>query len=124
MQLTVGAKLREFEMRPYRSKMDGLEVSAPHRRPRGCGEQRVEYAVVLPHPGMRATPGSFEVTAALDFTDGYTADFSQSGPNIGTIHDSTADNSRADIALFSGLTSGRFHIQRGTSGKILASAEL
>lgn len=125
MQLTVGAKLREFEMRPLQiEKWMVWRYLRPIVGLVAVANSGSNMQVVLPHPGMRATPGSFEVTAALDFTDGYTADFSQSGPNIGTIHDSTADNSRADIALFSGLTSGRFHIQRGTSGKILASAEL
>lgn len=125
MQLTVGGKLREFEMRPLQiDKMLVWRYLRPIVGLVAVANSGSNMQVVLPHPGMRATPTSWEVTAALDMTDGYTADFSQSGPNIGTIHDSTPDNSRADIALFSGLTSGRFHIQRGTSGKILASAEL
>ena len=54
----------------------------------------------------------------------YTADFTQSTASITSIHENTTHHGRVDIAYFSGLTSGRFHIQRGSGGLILASAEL
>lgn len=78
---------------------------------------------VFSHPGMRAAP-SYEVDAPIAMTDGYTADFTQSQASITSVHENNADHGRVDIAYFSGLTSGRFHIQRGTGGLILASAEL
>lgn len=123
-QLSIGGFKRPFEFRPVE-----LETKLVHRYLRpvtglvAVANSGSNMQVVFNHPDMRAAP-TYEVTAVLDFTDGYTADFSQSAPNIGTIHENTKHNGRADIALFSGLTSGRFHIQRGTSGIILASAEL
>lgn len=123
-QLSIGIIQQSFEIRPI-----ALETALVHRYLRpvtglvAVANSGSNMQVVFNHPDMRIAP-TYEVTAALDFTDGYTADFSQSGPHIGTIHENTKDNGRADIALFSGLTSGRFHIQRGTSGIILASAEL
>lgn len=123
-QFSVGSVQRPFELRPV-----ALEMKLVHRYLRpvtglvAVANSGSNMQVVLNHPDMRIAP-TYEVTAALDFTDGYTADFSQSAPHIGTIHENTKDNGRADIALFSGLTSGRFHIQRGTSAMILASAEL
>lgn len=123
-QFSVGSVQRPFELRPV-----ALEMKLLHRYLRpvtglvAVANSGSNMQVVLNHPDMRIAP-TYEVTAALDFTDGYTADFSQSAPHIGTIHENTKDNGRADIALFSGLTSGRFHIQRGTSAMILASAEL
>lgn len=124
LQLSIGDGQRPFEMRPA-----ALETALVHRLLRpvtglvAVANSGSNMQVVLNHPGMRAAP-SYEVTAALAFTDGYTADFTQSAAHIGTIHDNNADHGRADIALFSGLTSGRFHIQRGAGGTILASAEL
>lgn len=124
LQFSISATQKPFEVRPialetrlvnrYLQSVTGLVAVANS----GSNMQ-----VVLSHPGMRTAP-SYEVTAALAFTDGYTADFTQSAAHIGTVHDNNADHGRADIALFSGLTSGRFHIQRGTGGTILASAEL
>lgn len=123
-QFSIGGVKRPFELRPI-----ALETKLVHRYLRpiaglvAVANSGSNMQVVIPHPDMRAAP-SYEVTAALDMTDGYTADYSQSGANIGTIHDHTKDSGRADIALFSGLTSGRFYIQRGSGGLILASAEL
>ena len=124
LQLTVGAKLREFEMRPLQiEKMLVWRYLRPIVGFLGVANSGSNMQAALAHQGMRAAP-SYTATAALDMTDGYTADFSQSSANVGTVHEQTADNGRVDIANFSGLTSGRFHIHRGTAAKILASAEL
>jgi hypothetical protein len=124
LQLSIGAEHQPFEIRPL-----SLEEKLVHRYLQpvtgivAVANSASNMQAVLNHPGMRIAP-AYEVTAALDFTDGYTADFSQSAPHVGTIHDNNQHSGRVDIALFSGLTSGRFHIQRGTAGVILASAEL
>ncbi|MCB9990673.1 MAG: hypothetical protein H6867_04760 [Rhodospirillales bacterium] len=123
LQFSIGATQKPFEQRPV-----GFETKLVHRFLRpvtglvAVANSGSNMQVVLNHPDMRAAP-SYEVTAALAFTDGYTADFAQSSAHIGTIHENNKDHGRADIALFSGLTSGRFHIQRGAGGQILASAE-
>ncbi len=123
-QLSIGTAKRPFMARPVALEED---LVSRYLRPvtglMAVANSASNMQVVLNHPNMRATP-TYEVTAALAFTDGYTADFTQSSANIGTIHENNAHHGRADIALFSGLTSGRFHIQRGTGGIILASAEL
>lgn len=124
LQLSIGEKRREFEIRPLQ-----LEKQLIHRYLHpivgfvAVANSSSNMQALLKHEGMRASP-SYETTGALDMTDGYVADKSQSSGNIGTVHEQTADNGRADIGNFSGLTSGRFYIQRGTSNKILASAEL
>lgn len=124
LQLNVGDVQRPFELRPA-----ALEAKLVHRFLRpiagiiGVANSGSNMQAILSHPDMRAAP-TYEALAALNMTDGYTADFDQSGPNISTVHENTAHSARVDIALFSGLTSGRFHIQRGTSAIILASAEL
>jgi hypothetical protein len=124
IQFSIGGTQQPFEARPV-----ALETKLVHRFLRpvtglvAVANSGSNMQVVLNHPDMRAAP-SYEVDAALAFTDGYTADFTQSAAHIGTIHENNASHGRADIALFSGLTSGRFHIQRGTGGTILASAEL
>lgn len=123
-QLSIGDVQRPFEVRPI-----ALETKLVHRYLRpiagiiGVANSGSNMQAILSHPDMRAAP-TYEALAALNMTDGYTADFDQSGPNIATVHENTAHSARVDIALFSGLTSGRFHIQRGTSAIILASAEL
>lgn len=124
MQLSIGENKHSFEVRPV-----AFETNLVHRYLRpisgfvAVANSGSNMQVSFSHADMRATP-SYTVTAALDMTDGYLADFSQSGPHIGTIHENNAHGARADIALFSGLTSGRFHIHRSTGGVILASAEL
>lgn len=124
LQFSIGATQKPFEQRPV-----ALETKLVHRFLQpvtgiiGVANSASNMQAVFNHPDMRATP-AYELDAALAFTDGYTADFTQSAPNIGTIHDNNESHGRADIALFSGLTNGRFHIQRGTGGKVLASAEL
>lgn len=124
LQLSVGDVQRPFELRPA-----ALETKLVHRFLRpiagiiGVANSGSNMQAILSHPDMRAAP-TYEALAALNMTDGYTADFDQSGPNISTVHENTQHSARVDIALFSGLTSGRFHIQRGTSAIILASAEL
>ena len=123
-QLSIGEFKQPFEARPI-----AFETKLVQRYLRfitgfvAVANSGSNMQVIFSHPDMRAAP-SYTVTAPLDMTDGYTADFSQSGANIGTIHESNAHGARADIALFSGLTSGRFHIHRATGAGILASAEL
>ena len=123
-QLSVGNVQRAFELRST-----ALETKLVHRYLRpiggiiGVANSGSNMQAILTHPDMRIAP-TYEALAALNMTDGYTADFDQSGPNIATVHENTPHSGRVDIALFSGLTSGRFHIQRGTSAIILASAEL
>ncbi len=123
-QLSIGEAKRSFIARPL-----ALEESLVSRYLRpvtglvAVANSSSNMQVVFNHPNMRAAP-SYELDGTLAFTDGYTADVTQSSPHIGTIHENNANNGRADIALFSGLTSGRFHIQRGAGGVILASAEL
>jgi hypothetical protein len=124
MQLSIGANQRPFEMRPQ-----ALEEKLVHRFLRpiggilGVANSGSNMQAVFSHPGMRAAP-NYEVDAPIAMTDGYTADFTQSQASITNVHERTAHHGRVDIAYFSGLTSGRFHIQRGTGGLILASAEL
>ncbi len=123
-QLSIGTAKRPFMVRPV--SLEEKLVSRYLRPVTGLvavANSASNMQVVFNHPNMRAAP-SYELDAALAFTDGYTADFTQSAANIGTIHENNANNGRADIALFSGLTSGRFHIQRGAGGVVLASAEL
>lgn len=124
LQLTAGLTQKSFEQRPT-----SLEEKLVNRYLRpvvglvAVANSATNMQVVLEHHGMRDTP-SYELTGALSMTDGVTSDFTQSSANIGTIHDNNKDHGRADIGNFSGLTSGTFHIQRGTGGVILASAEL
>jgi hypothetical protein len=89
----------------------------------GVANSGSNMQAVFSHPGMRAAP-TYEVNTPIAMTDGYTADFTQSTASITSIHENTPHHGRVDIAYFSGLTSGRFHIQRGAGGLILASAEL
>lgn len=123
-QLTIGDTKQPFEVRPV-----ALETNLVQRYLRpvsgfvAVANSGSNMQVIFSHPNMRAAP-TYTATAAIDMTDGYTADFSQSGAHIGTIHENTAHGARADIALFSGLTSGRFYIHRSTGAVILASAEL
>ncbi len=124
LQLSIGQQSRFFENRPLQ-----LEETLIHRYLRpivgfvGVANTSSNMQVPVSHPGMRSAP-SYEATGAIDMTDGYTADHSQSSASISTTHENTADNGRISVDLFSGLTSGRFYIHRGTSDKILASAEL
>lgn len=123
-QLSIGEFKQPFEARPA-----ALETRLVQRYLRlisgfvAVANSASNMQVIFSHPDMRVAP-SYSATGALDMTDGYTADFSQSGAHIGTIHENNAHGARADIALFSGLTSGRFHIHRSTGAGILASAEL
>lgn len=124
LQLSIGQERRAFENRPL-----ALELAMIYRYLHpvvgfvGVANSASNMQVPVAHPGMRAAP-SYAATGALDVTDGYTADHSQSGADVNTVHENTADNGRVSCGLFSGLTSGRFYIHRGTSDKILASAEL
>lgn len=124
MQLSIGEVKQPFEARPI-----ALDTNLVNRYLRpiagfvAVANSASNMQVSFGHADMRAAP-TYAATGALDMTDGYTADFSQSGPHVGTIHENTAHGARADIALFSGLTSGRFYIHRSTGAVILASAEL
>lgn len=124
LQLGIGAEKRPFELRPL-----GLETKLLHRFLQpvggivGVANSGSNMQAVFSHPGMRIAP-AYEVDAPIAMTDGYTADFTQSTASITNVHDNTPHHGRVDIAYFSGLTSGRFHIQRGAGGLILASAEL
>ena len=89
----------------------------------GKANSATNIQIPLLHPDMRAAP-SYEATAALNFTDAVSTDYSQSQASITTVHDATAHNGRVSCAFFSGLTSGAILIQRGSGGIILASAEL
>lgn len=123
-QLSIGAEERPFIARPQ-----VVEEKLVHRYLRpvvgilGVANSGSNMQAVLSHPGMRTAP-SYEVDAPIAMTDGYTADFTQSTASITSVHENNAHHGRVDIAYFSGLTSGRFHIQRGAGGLILASAEL
>lgn len=124
MQFSIGNILRPFEIRPA-----ALEESLVHRflQPTmlvmAVANSGSNMQATLQHPDMRAAP-TYELDTALDMTDGYVADKSQSSANISTVHENNIHRGRVDIALFSGLTSGRHYIHRGTGGTILASAEL
>lgn len=124
MQFSIGSNPKAFEMRPA-----SLETKLVHRFLQpvagivGVANSGSNMQAVFSHPGMRAAP-NYEVDAAIAMTDGYTADFTQSQASITSVHENNEHHGRVDIAFFSGLTSGRFHIQRGTGGLILASAEL
>lgn len=124
LQLSIGAEHQPFEIRPL-----SLEERLVHRYLRpvtgivGVANSGSNMQAVFNHPGMRIAP-AYEVSAPIAMTDGYTADFTQSVANIESIHENTPHYGRVDIAYFSGLTSGRFHIQRAAGGLILASAEL
>lgn len=123
-QFSIGTAKRPFLARP-----PALEEALVHRYLRpiggilGVANSGSNMQAVFYHPGMRAAP-TYEVDAPIAMTDGYTADFTQSTASITSIHENTPHHGRVDIAYFSGLTSGRFHIQRGAGGLILASAEL
>lgn len=123
-QLSIGTEKRPFIARPQT-----LEEKLVHRYLRpiagiiGVANSASNMQAIFSHLGMRAAP-TYEVDAPIAMTDGYTADFTQSTASITSVHENNAHHGRVDIAFFSGLTSGRFHIQRGTGGLILASAEL
>jgi len=123
-QLSIGTAKRPFITRPL-----ALEEKLVSRYVRpigailGVANSASNMQAVFSHPGMRAAP-SYEVDAPIAMTDGYTADFTQSQASITSVHENNVDHGRVDIAYFSGMTSGRFHIQRGAGGLILASAEL
>lgn len=124
IQLIEGALAQPFQQRPVAE-----ETKLVHRylRPAmlvaAVANSGSNMQATLQHSGMRTTP-AYEVDAAINMTDGYAADRTQSQASITSIHENTADRGRVDIAFFSGLTSGRHYIHRGTSETILASAEL
>lgn len=123
-QLSIGSVKRPFLIRPT-----SLEEALVHRYLRpiggvlGVANSASNMQAVFFHPGMRVAP-NYEVNSPIAMTDGYIADFTQSIASITSIHENTQHHGRVDIAYFSGLTPGRFHIQRGSGGVILASAEL
>jgi len=124
LQLSIGSNQKSFEMRPVSVEEKLVQrFLHPIAGIVGVANSGSNMQAVFSHPNMRAAP-TYEVDAAIAMTDGYTADFTQSQASITTIHENNAHHGRVDIAFFSGLTSGRFHIQRGTGGLILASAEL
>lgn len=122
-QLSTGTQ-KPFEQRPF-----ALEQKMVHRFLRpisglvGVANSASNMQTMFTHPDMRATP-TYEVTGPLNMTDAVAADRTQSSAQIGTIHENNKDQGRADIGNFSGMSSGTLHIQRGTGGIILASAEL
>ncbi|CAK0741422.1 Phage tail repeat like [uncultured Gammaproteobacteria bacterium] len=124
LQLEPGTAKTTFERRPM-----ALETHLVARFLRACtgligkANSGTNIQIPLSHPDMRAVPG-YEASAALNFTDAVSADYSQSQASITTIHDRTADNGRVSCGFFSGLTSGTVLIQRGAGGTVLASAEL
>ncbi|MBI1207260.1 MAG: hypothetical protein GC191_08220 [Azospirillum sp.] len=75
------------------------------------------------HRGMRVSP-AYEATAALSFTDCTSGDFSQSTPDVSTVHEQNADGGRVSCGFFSGLTSGTTMMALTSGGAVLASAEL
>lgn len=76
------------------------------------------------HPLLRTTPASIFASAALQFTDATAADFSQSSPDVNTVHDSRQHASRVSCGLFSGMSSGTVMVPMGAGGDIMASARL
>ncbi len=124
LQFSIGAFQQALEFRPA-----ALEEKLVHRfvQPAAIvaavANSGSNMQATVVHPDMRAAP-AYELDAALDMTDGYVADKSQSSANISSTHENNAQRGRLDIALFSGLTSGRHYIHRGAGGTILASAEL
>lgn len=124
IQLSIGAERREFEIVPFPIVQTLVRrYLYPVVGFVGVANSASNMQAPLSHPGMRAAP-SYAATGALDMTDGFAADKSQSSADVNTTHENTADNGRVSIGNFSGLTSQRFYIHRGTSDKILASAEL
>ncbi len=124
LQLSAGAAQQPFEMRPAALEEKLVQrFIQPVSIVSAVANSGSNMQATLVHPAMRAAP-TYELDAALDMTDGYVADKSQSSANISTIHENNAQRGRVDIALFSGLTSGRHYIHRGAGGTILASAEL
>lgn len=124
LQLEPGTVRTAFERRPL-----ALETALVHRYLRPCAglvgkaNSGSNMQIVLAHPGLRAAPG-YEVTGALEFTDCVTADFTQSQPDLNTVHERDRDKGRVSCGYFSGLSSGTVLVQRGSGGTILASAEL
>ena len=124
LQLSIGAEKRAFELRPIQYEQSLVRrYLYPVVGFLGVANSTTNMQTGFGHPGMRAAP-TYAATGALDMTDGFAADKSQSSADVNTTHENTADNGRVSIGNFSGLTSQRFYIHRGTSDKILASAEL
>jgi len=78
----------------------------------------------LDHRSLRSAPTSIYASAAIDITDATAADFSQSGPDVNTVHDAGQRTSRVSCGLFSGMSSGVVMVPRGTGGTIFAEAYL
>ena len=124
MQLIKGNIVQPFQQRPI-SEEERLvhRYLRPAMLVAAVANSGSNMQATFQHPGMRAAP-TYEVDAPIAMTDGYQADRTQSQANIDSIHENNAHHGRVDIAYFSGLTSGRHYIHRGTGGLILASAEL
>jgi hypothetical protein len=123
-KLEPGQRVTPFAPRPV-----GLETALVRRYLQrisaagGRANSASNVQMSLSHPGMRTAPG-YAATAALTVTDMVTADFTQSAPQIGTVHDGSPDGGRVDLGLFSGLSAGTQVVLTGAGGAILASAEL
>lgn len=76
------------------------------------------------HPTLRAAPTYIFANAALYITDATAADFNQSSPHVGTVHEAMQSVSRVDCALFSGMNVGDVMVPRGTGGSVFADANL
>ena len=124
LQLEAGSVRTSFERRPL-----AAEAALVGRFLRPCviagakANSGSNLQAALAHPEMRVTP-AYEVTAALSFTDCVTADFTQSQPDLNTVHERTPHDGRVSCGYFSGLSSGTTLVKRGAGGIILASAEL
>ena len=124
MQLSKGTTKKPFETRPMAMEREMVKrFLSPVMLVSAVANSGSNMQAVFQHPGMRIAP-SYEVTAAIAMTDGYVADKTQSQGSVTTVHENNENHGRVDIAYFSGLTSGRHYIHRGTGGRILASAEL
>lgn len=124
LQLTIGEDRRDFEIRPL--QVEQLLVRRylyPVKGFVAVANTASVMQAVVGHVGMRAAP-TYSATGAINMTDGYAADRTQSSAHVGSTLDNTADNGRIEIGNFSGMTGGVWHLQRGTSPHILASAEL
>lgn len=123
LQLVIANFKRPFLARPM--AMEELLVSRFVRWVRalhGIANSTSAMQLLLSHPNMRVAV-TYSAVNALDLTDGYVADKSQSSAGITTTHEATKDFGRITCSSFSSLTQGRYYFQRGTDKYILASAE-
>ena len=130
VQLEVGQAVTNFEHRSYGDELARCQRYYSHAVAAtgpANGTTAIQAFATFPRQ-MRASP-SYSVSGALDWSNGYTADYVQSSGQVNVITNNT-DGSPAqflNFANFSGLTNGTIYFfprNSTNNNRIIADAEL